>query len=62
MKKSGKLKIFLMLKVIKEKFNIEFNRLAEMKTKNIMMLLDLIIFQKLLKIFIFIILINHKLK
>ena len=62
MKKSRKLKTFLMLKVIKIKYNIGLSGLAGMKTGNDMILLDLIILQKLLKIFILVILINRDLK
>ena len=61
-KKRRKLKIFLILKVIKKKFNIELNGLAKMKIKNNVILLKLIILQKLLRIFIVIILISRKLK
>ncbi len=43
-KKSGKLKIFLILGVIEIKYNIELSGLAEMRTGIGMMLLDLIIF------------------
>ena len=50
-----------MLKVIKKKFNIGSNKLAEMKTRNDMIYLDLISLKKLLKIFIFIDLTRHKL-
>ena len=42
-----RLKIFLMLKIIKVESNIGFNKLAEMKTGNSMIFLDLMIFQKL---------------
>ncbi len=61
-KKSGKLKTFLMLEVIEIKYNIRLNGLAGMKTGISMILLDLIIFQKLSRIFIPIILINRNLK
>ena len=59
--KNQKLKTLLMLKVIRKKFNIGWNKLAGMKTKNGMILLDLIIFQKLLKIFILVISISRNL-
>ena len=62
MKKSRKLKIFLMLKVIEEKFNIGLNELAGMRTENGMMLFDLIVLQKLLRIFMLIIPISRNLK
>lgn len=62
MKKSVKLRTFLMLGVIKVKYNIRLSRLARIKTRNGMMFLILIIVQKLLKIFIPIIPINHDLK
>lgn len=58
MKKNGKLKTFLMQKFFEKKFNIGSNKLARMKTKNNMILLDLMIFWKLLRIFIFVILIS----
>ena len=48
-----------MLRIIEAKSNIGLNGLAKMKTKNSIMLLDLIILQKLLRIFIPIILINR---
>lgn len=38
------LKIFLILEIIKAKSNIKLNELAKIKTKNSMILLDLIIF------------------
>lgn len=47
-----------MLKVIKKSSNIKSNRLVKMKIKNSIIQQDLIIFQKLSKIFIYIILIN----
>ena len=47
MKKSEKLKIFLILRIIKVKFYIKLNKLAKIKIRNDMMLLDLIIFQNL---------------
>lgn len=47
-----------MQKIIKKKFNIKSNKLIEIKTKNNIIYLDFIILQKLLKTFIFIILIN----
>ena len=62
MKKSRKLKLFLMLKIIEIKSNLGLNKLARMKTGNDMMLLDLIILQKLLKIFMFVILLNRNFK
>ena len=40
-----------MLEIIEAKSNIRLNRLAEIKTGNGMMLLDLIILQKLSRIF-----------
>lgn len=54
-KKNKKLKIFLILEVIEKKFNIRLNRLAKIKTRNSIIYLDFIIFQKLLKISIFVI-------
>ena len=48
-----------MLEIIKAKFNIRLNGLAEMRIENNMMLLDLTIFQKLLSIFTPVIQINH---
>ena len=51
MKKSGRLKIFLILRIIEAKSNIGLNGLAEMRTGNSMMLLNLIILQKLSRIF-----------
>ena len=62
MKKSERLKIFLILRIIKAKSNIGLNELARIKTGNGIMLLDLIIFQKLSRIFIFVILINCNFK
>ncbi len=62
MKKSGKLKTFLMLGVIEVKYNIGLSRLAWMRTGIGMMLLDLIIFQKLSRIFMPVILINRDLE
>ncbi len=62
MKKSGKLKIFLMLGVIEVKYNIGLSGLAGMRTGIGMMLLDLIILQKLSRIFMPVIPINHDLK
>lgn len=62
MKKSEKLKTFLILKTIKSKSNIRLNRLTEIKIGNHMTLLNLIIFQKLLKIFMPVIPINCNLK
>ncbi len=62
MKKSGKLKIFLMLGVIKVKYNIRLSGLARMRIGIGMMLLDLIILQKLSRIFIPVIPINRDLK
>ena len=56
------LKTFLILEVIKEKFNIRYNKPARMKVENSMMLLDLIILQKLLRISIFVFLINRNFK
>lgn len=44
MKKSRKLKTFLIEKIIVEKFNNELNKLSKIKTKNDMMFLDLKIF------------------
>lgn len=58
-KKTEKLKTFLILKVIKIKYNIRLSGLVGMKTGNDMMLLDLIIFQKLSKIFMLVIPTNH---
>ncbi len=51
-----------MLKVIEVKYNIGLSGLAEMRTGIGMMLLDLIIFQKLSRIFISIIPINRNLE
>ena len=51
-----------MLKIIKAKSNIGLNKLSRIRTRNSIMLLYLIIFQKLLKIFTPIILINHNFK
>lgn len=48
-----------MLEIIKEKFNIGLNRLAKIKIENSIILLDLIIFQKLIKIFMLVILISY---
>ncbi len=62
MKKSRKLKTFLMLGIIEVKYNIGLSRLAGMTTGIDMMLLDLIIFQKLSRIFMPVISINHDLK
>lgn len=62
MKKSGKLKIFLIIKVIEEKFNIGLNKLAEIKTRNSIIFLNLIILQKLLKISMLVILISRNFK
>ncbi len=59
---SGKLKTFLMLGVIEVKYNIGLSGLARMRTGIGMMLLDLIIFQKLSRIFMSVIPINHDLK
>ncbi len=59
MKKSGKLKTFLMLRVIEVKYNIGLSGLAEMGTGIGMILLDLIILLKLSRIFILVIPINH---
>ena len=62
MKTSEKLKIFLMLGIIKAKSNIKLNELAEIKSGNGMILLNLIISQKLLRISISIIPINRNLE
>ncbi len=62
MKKSGKLKTFLMLGVIKVKYNIGLSRLAGIRTGIGMMLLDLIILEKLSRIFIPVIPINRNLR
>lgn len=62
MKKSKNLKTFLILRVIKVKYNIELSRLVEMKTENGMTFLDLIILQKLSRIFMLVIQINRNLK
>ena len=51
-----------MLGIIKTKSNIGLNRLVEIKIENSMMFLDLIIFQKLLRIFMPVILINRNFK
>ena len=51
-----------MLKGIKDKSNIKLNGLAGIKTENDMILLDLIIFQKLIKIFMLVIPISRNLK
>lgn len=48
-----------MLEIIEEKFNISLNKLDKMRIKSYIILLDLIIIQKLLKIFIYNIPINH---
>ena len=61
MKKSAKLKTFLILGVIEEKYNIGLSGLAGMRTEIGMIFLDLIIFQKLSRIFIPIIPINRDL-
>ena len=60
-KKNGKLRTFLMQEIFEEKFNIGSNELAGIKTKSGMMLLDLIILQKLLRIFMLVILISRDL-
>ena len=57
-KKSKNLKIFLILKDIEVKFSIRLNKETMLKVKNDIILLNLIIFWKLLKIFILIILIS----
>lgn len=57
-----RLKIFLIYEIIEVKSNTKLNRLAEMKTKDSIIFLNLILFYKLSKIFILIILINYKLK
>ncbi len=62
MKKSGKLKTFLMLGVIEVKYNIGLSGLVEMRTGIGMMLQDLIILQKLPRIFMPVIPINRDLK
>lgn len=62
MKKIGKIKTFLILEIFKKKVDIVANRLIVMRTKYSIIVLDLIIFQKLLKIFILIIQINHNFK
>ena len=51
-----------MLGVIKVKYNIRLSRLAGMRTEIDMMILDYIIFQKLSRIFMPIISINHDFK
>lgn len=51
-----------MLEIIEKKFNIRLNGMAKMKTGNGMILLNLIILQKLLKIFMFVILISYNLE
>lgn len=51
-----------MLKNTEINFNIRSKKLAEMKIKNNSILQDLIIIQKLIKIFTFIILINPSLE
>ena len=51
-----------MLEVIEEKVNIKLNRLAGVKTGNGIIFLYLIIFQKLLKISMLIILISRNFK
>lgn len=62
MKKIGKFIIFLILKVIEEKFNIRLNNQAEIEIKKNRIFLNWIIPKKLLKIFIFINLISFNLK
>lgn len=59
---SKKLKKFLILGVIELKYNIRLNGLAGIKTGISIIFLDLIIFQKLLRIFMAVISINSKLK
>lgn len=61
-KNSKKLRIILMLKIIKIKSNFELNKLDRIKTYNNIMFLNLIIFQKLVKFLIPIILLNRNLK
>lgn len=61
-KKNGKLKTILMLGAIEAKYNIRLSGLIEIKTGNGMILLDLIIFQKLSRIFTSVIPINRDLK
>lgn len=51
-KKKKKLKKFLILKIIRKKFNIKLNRLIRIKIKKNIILIVIIIFQKLIKIFI----------
>lgn len=51
-----------MLKIIQIKYNIKSNRLAKIKFKNNIIHLNLITFKKLLKIFIFVILISYNFK
>lgn len=51
-----------MLKVMKINLNIRLNKFIEIKTESDIIQQDLTIFQKLLKIFTFIILINSVLK
>lgn len=59
---SEKLGMFWMLKVLEKKFNVEYNKQDEMRNKNNIILLDLQIFYKLFKSFIFIISISHSYK
>lgn len=61
-KKSEKQKTFQILEITKENFNIKSNRLVRVKTKSGIMSSNLIILLKLLKIFIFIIIINPDLR
>lgn len=49
----------MILKVIKKKFNIGFNKLAKIMIENNIMFLNLIIFEKLLGISMLIIPISH---
>lgn len=58
-KKSAKLKTFLIKEVFKKKFNIRSDKLTKIKTWSGKMLLNIIIFQKLSRILIFIILISY---
>ena len=62
MKNNRKSKTLLMLGALETKYNIGLSRLIEMKTANSIMLLDLIILQKLSRIFTPVILINRNLK
>ncbi len=61
-KKSGKLKTFLMLGVIEVKYNIGLSGLARIRTGIGIILLDLIILQKLSRIFMLVIPIKRDFK